>query len=170
LLSGTLIRTLPLHFPHTVKNLIIKTLGTGFGLGYSKLMPGTLGSLWGVLIFYFVRDQPRLHLGIIAVVVTVIAIYISHEAEKVFGEKDCQKIVIDEVAGQVLAYLLVPYSLTNLILGFVFFRFFDMTKIFPADVVQKHLPGGFGVVLDDTVAGIQAAVLLYFAPLFWIGF
>lgn len=148
-----------------MNNQAIKILGT-WGVGYSKFMPGTLGSLWGVLIFFLIRNQPRLYLGILAAVITLIAIYVSHRAEKVFGEKDSSKIVIDEVAGQLLAYLLVPYSLTTLIAGFVLFRFFDILKVIPADLAQQYLPGGFGVVFDDTIAGLQAAVVLYYLPYF----
>lgn len=147
-----------------MKNKLIKIIASCFGLGYSPLMPGTCGSLLGVAIYYLVHDQPKVYLWVLTIFIIVISVVVNHEAEKVFGQKDCQKIVIDEVAGQLVTYLFISYTLQNLLLGFVFFRFFDMTKIFPTNWIEKNVPGGLGVVADDLSAGIQAGILLYFLP------
>ncbi|MBI4411671.1 MAG: phosphatidylglycerophosphatase A [Deltaproteobacteria bacterium] len=144
-----------------MKNLPIKILATGFGLGYSPLMPGTCGSLLGVLLFTLLRNQPKGYLVGLAVLVTLVAIVIAHQAEKVFGKKDAQTIVIDEVAGQLITYLFIPFTLTNLVVGFVLFRFFDIIKLFPARWVQDNMRGGLGVVGDDVVAGVQGGIILF---------
>lgn len=91
---------------------------------------------------------------------TFLAAQVSQEAEKIFRRKDDPRIVIDEVAGFLWTMFLVSPTVRHLLLGFVFFRFFDVVKIFPARLCQDRLPGGWGVVLDDVVAGIYANLLL----------
>ncbi|MDO8519626.1 MAG: phosphatidylglycerophosphatase A, partial [Deltaproteobacteria bacterium] len=90
-----------------------------------------------------------------------VSFWVAGEAEKIYGAKDCQKIVIDEVAGQMLTFTFAAFTWQTALIGFILFRFFDMVKIFPANWAQKKLPGGFGVVGDDLVAGLQAAAVLY---------
>ena len=124
-------------------------------------MPGTCGSLLGVLLFYLLRNEPKSCLIGLAVLVTLIAIVIAHQAEKVFGKKDAQTIVIDEVAGQFITCLFASYSLIHLITGFILFRLFDVTKIFPARWIQDNIRGGLGVVGDDVVAGVQGGIVLF---------
>jgi phosphatidylglycerophosphatase A len=143
---------------------LIKFLATGLGLGLAPIAPGTFGTLLGSLIYYFVRTQPDAWYWRFVAVVAVISILIAHQAEKVYKAKDCQKIVIDEVAGVLLCYAFVPYSLHNLVWGFILFRLFDIAKIFPANYCQDNMPGGLGVVADDLVAGCQAGILLLYSP------
>ena len=139
---------------------LIKILATALGAGYMPKAPGTFGSLWGVALFYVLKDQPLSIMLAISTVVTLLAILVSGRAEKLWGQKDCQRIVIDEVAGQLCLYTFVSYSLFNLLVGFFLFRLFDVVKIFPADKAQ-NLRGGLGVVADDVVAGIQGGIVLY---------
>lgn len=138
----------------------MRIVATGFGVGYMPVMPGTFGSLLGVLIYYLVRHFPYPVLLLIAAAIAALAIYSSQSAETCFNEKDCQRIVIDEVAGQFWVFLFVPYDSLYLLVGFVLFRIFDMIKIFPAGWAQNRLPGGFGVVCDDLIAGVQAGLVL----------
>lgn len=149
-----------------MKKTWVKFAATAGYVGYSRFAPGTLGSLWGALIYYLLHFFPRFSLFVAAIIFIYIAVIISNEAEKVFGEKDCQKICIDEVAGQLVTYLFIPYSWAGLIIGFAFFRFFDWIKFFPANWAQNKIPGGYGVVADDVIAGLQAGVLFYIA-FFW---
>lgn len=143
-----------------MKRILIKLIATSFGVGYSPLLPGTLGSLWGVLFCYLLRDTSVAYHAALFLLVTSISFYTAHKAEEIFGETDCQRIVIDEVAGQLLTYLFVPFSFFNLVAGFLLFRFFDMTKIWPTNWIQNNVPGGFGVVADDLMAAIQAGLVL----------
>jgi phosphatidylglycerophosphatase A len=134
------------------------TVATGFGLGHLPGAPGTFGSLLGLPIAWglsWAGGLPALIAGTLAV--SLIGIWAAGVAERHYGEHDCQKIVIDETAGQMIAVLLVPCTWIHLALGFGFFRLFDSLKPFPAGWVDEHVEGGFGVVLDDIVAGIQAA-------------
>jgi len=92
-------------------------------------------------------------------VVVVVGIWASHRVEAVLGRKDPGVIVIDEVAGMMVAVLLLPRTLGVLLCAFLLFRIFDIWKPFPAREAQD-LRGGFGVVVDDLIAGVYALVLL----------
>lgn len=99
--------------------------------------------------------------GLVAffVVVTVVGIWAAHRAEHVLGGKDPGAIVIDEVAGMTLSVLAVPLTFWTLAVAFLLFRVFDIVKPFPAGASQR-LPGGFGVVVDDLIAGLYALAAL----------
>lgn len=142
-----------------IHDSLVKILATGFGLGYVPRMPGTMGSLLGVLIYLLLKDNP-FSVYVAAGGVTLLGHYLANQAERILAEKDSPKIVVDEVAGQLIAYSFMTYSLTNLVLGFAVFRLFDIIKPFPARWSQDNLPGGIGVMGDDIVAGIQTAIVL----------
>ncbi|OGP09360.1 MAG: hypothetical protein A2048_09425 [Deltaproteobacteria bacterium GWA2_45_12] len=144
----------------SLKKSLIKFLATAFGAGYVPKIPGTIGSLWGVLLFYILSAYPFWYQILVTLAVCVLSIPLSHEAEKIIGTKDAKQICIDEVAGQLVTYLFVSYSLPNLVMGFVLFRLFDILKIFPANWAQDELPGGMGIATDDIIAGIQAGLVL----------
>jgi phosphatidylglycerophosphatase A len=93
------------------------------------------------------------------VVVVLVGIWASHRVEAVLERKDPGVIVIDEVAGMMVAVLLLPRTLGVLLCAFFLFRLFDIWKPFPADKAQS-LRGGFGVMVDDLIAGVYALVLL----------
>ena len=88
--------------------------------------------------------------------------YLSQRAEKIFDEKDSPHIVIDEIIGLLYAMFLVTPTILHIFLGFILFRFFDIAKCFPAGYFERRLPGGYGVVADDIVAGIYSNVVLLF--------
>ena len=139
------------------KTAIIKLFASGFYSGYSKIVPGTTGTIPAWLIAYFLLGDNQTVVISAAAVATVISVYLSGLAEKVYGY-DAKKIVIDEWAGMFIALILVPFSLRNYIIAFVAFRAFDAVKVPPARTAEK-LPGGWGVTADDVVAGIQANLL-----------
>ncbi|OVE81467.1 hypothetical protein BVY03_03645 [bacterium K02(2017)] len=145
-------------------NNIIKTLATWFGLGLVPLAPGTFGTIGGSLFYYFFRHHSIEWMIQFSLIFAAFSIFVAHMAEKVYKEKDCQKIVIDEVAGVLFCYACLPYSHFNLVMGFILFRIFDVAKLPPARQAQDNLKGGWGVVCDDLVAGIQAGLILYFLP------
>jgi phosphatidylglycerophosphatase A len=132
------------------------------GVGYLPLMPGTFGSLVGVGIFLLLS---RTAVGLVAsiIVVTVAGIWAGSRTEALAGRKDPGKIVVDEVAGQLIAMLplafFAQWSIAAVIVSFVLFRFFDIVKPYPANKLQE-LKGGLGVMCDDLVAGVYAAVLV----------
>lgn len=145
-----------------MKTLFIKISASGLGLGYIPFASGTWGSLLGIPLFLALSQLPQPLVLPAIVALTGLAIYVAHQAEVVFGKRDSGTIVIDEIVGMLWALLLVPLSITNVILAFLLFRFFDIAKIFPANFCENNLRGGWAVVLDDVVAGLYGglAVLL----------
>ncbi len=146
-----------------MRSLII-LLATGVYSGYVPLAPGTAGSVVGLLLGYFVcaplwRHSP---LGFIVIFALVFAgsCWIAGEAERIFDEHDSPRIVLDEVLGMVATMYLNPVAWPYLLIGFVAFRFFDIIKPFPAGLIDRRLPGGSGVMLDDLAAGIYANIAL----------
>jgi phosphatidylglycerophosphatase A len=158
-------------------------VATGFGLGYLPFAPGTWGSLEGVLIYWLLVRRNSLWtptvfhprgattvvplLGVVVVITLAISgfglIAADALARKV-GEKDPQFVVIDEVSGQLLTYLvaLAPANWKYLLLGFILFRLFDIWKPFPARQAESF-PGGWGIMADDWMAGIYAGLGLWLA-------
>jgi len=128
---------------------------TGFFSGYSPWAPGTAGSLVGVLVFCFIHDSP--YYLPITLAVILVGIPIAGRAERILGQKDAKQIVIDEVAGQLVALYLAPLALLPVACGFLLFRLFDIWKPGPVGRLEK-LPGGYGVMMDDVGAGIFALV------------
>ena len=127
---------------------------TAFGTGYSPVAPGTAGSAVALVILWLV---PFSRVGLVAffIVVTLAGTWAAHVAEASLGEKDPGAIVIDEVAGMTLSVLALPLTIPVLLTAFVLFRVFDVVKPFPAGRAQA-LPGGFGVMVDDLIAGLYA--------------
>ena len=132
------------------------------GVGYLPLMPGTFGSLVGIGIFLLL-SRTTVGLVVAIVAVTLAGIWAGSRTEALAGRKDPGKIVVDEVAGQLIATLplvfFTQWSIAAVIVSFVLFRFFDIVKPYPANKLQE-LEGGLGVMCDDLVAGVYAAVLV----------
>ena len=141
-------------------NRFIVILATGFGVGYSPVAPGTLGTLIAIPIYYFLSEIPSPLYEVTLVGFFFVSVWVSGNAERLFGKEDDQRIVIDEVIGFLITMLWVPKTIRFIIIGFVLFRFFDILKPFPIRRLEKRLKGGFGVVLDDVAAGVYANIVL----------
>jgi phosphatidylglycerophosphatase A len=158
------------------------------GVGYLPLAPGTLGSLVGIGVYCMVRGAAmkfffnvspsrdynllNVYYGVIAfelaavAVITLVGIWAASRTERLSGRKDPGKVVIDEVAGQFIALLPVPFVLEaawwTAILAFILFRFFDIVKPYPARKLES-LDSGLGIMADDIVAGAYAAIVVALA-------
>lgn len=128
--------------------------------GHAPVAPGTFGSAAGLLLFWAVRASGSLAVEL-AVVLAVIAVGVAAatRAESATGEHDPGLIVIDETAGMLVTLAAVPVGFGGAVAGFLAFRLFDIVKPFPARRAER-LPGGWGVMADDLVAGVYAQVLL----------
>ena len=143
-----------------MRGKFIRVMATGLGTGLSPFAPGTVGTILGIpLYLLFALFSPTLYL-LSTIAFCFFAVYISGEAEKLYGEKDPSKIVIDEIAGFLVVMLFVPVSPYTVAAGFILFRFFDILKPYPIRLMEQRLPGGYGVVADDVMAGIYAAIVL----------
>ncbi len=130
-------------------------LATGFHLGRIPYAPGTAGSLAALLVFLPLRHLPWMfHLPVVALLFAV-GIYAADRAVIALSAKDPSAVIIDEVVGCWVALLGIPPHLAPILCAFALFRLFDIWKPFPADRVES-LPGAWGIMLDDLVAGIYA--------------
>ena len=143
----------------TLANKGILSLACWFGLGLVPWAPGTLGTIGTLPLVFLIgcfRPLPSL---IFVITVLLLAIWITTQAQKVLAQDDPGVIVMDEVAGLLVSLLWIPLSFLNVLSGFLLFRFFDIIKPYPIKRIE-NLPGGFGIVLDDVLAGIYANVAL----------
>lgn len=144
-------------------------LATGFGLGRLPVAPATWASAAVALLLVPEAVRAPFVLGIALLVVVPLAIWASGEAERELGH-DAHPIVIDEVAGMLVAVLGVSHGAGSpalfLLAAFLLFRFFDIVKPYPIRQIQE-LPGGWGVVADDLLAGVATNLVLRLAV--WAG-
>ncbi len=181
-IDGALVE--PSRPAHSAKDYLALVIAT-CGVGYLPLAPGTWGSLVGIGLYVLVRgiamklffgsaagrnfNLLHVYYGVVAfelavvVMITLVGIWAASRTEKLSGRKDPSKVVIDEVAGQFIALMPVPFVLGaawwSTILAFVLFRIFDIVKPYPARRFES-LHGGLGIMADDVVAGVYAAVLV----------
>ena len=141
-------------------------LGTGIGVGYSPIMPGTVGSLWGLLLAWGLHQSATpLPFNILAcIALFLIGIPICARAAKIIGQEDPGAVVFDEIAALPILFLFVPVSTTSLIAGFLWFRLFDIAKPWPVRYFDRW-HGGLGIMADDTAAAIYATGALWLTML-----
>ena len=147
-----------MHFPNLRKPTHL--LATWFGIGLLRPAPGTWGSLAGVLLWFFL---PHAHTWIWLILPLFIFLswYICAEVNKDSDSDDHSSIVIDEVAGILVALAFVPHSALAYFGASALFRLFDIWTPWPISWVDKNIKGGFGILLDDLIAGFFAGVILY---------
>jgi phosphatidylglycerophosphatase A len=148
---------------------LARFLATVGYVGYAPVAPGTAGSLVALPIVWLI--YPRLtSAGVCGGVLVLCAVAIWAAHQQVSDEqKDPQHVVVDELVGQMIALLFIPLGTFTIAAGFVLFRIFDVFKPFPSRQSEK-LPGGWGIVMDDMVAGIYAnlvlRIVIYFSDAF----
>lgn len=142
-------------------------LATGFGSGLSPIIPGTMGTLAAIPFYLLLAQLPFYLFAIIVVVSAGIGIKICAIVSADMKVHDHGAIVWDEFVGLWITMSIVPYlqlSITDwkwLLTGFLLFRFFDMLKPWPINWLDKRVSGGFGIMVDDIVAGLMALVCLF---------
>jgi len=139
---------------------LIKLIASGLGTGYSPLAPGTAGSALAAIVVWLLAPWWGPGTAAAATVgAFIIGVFCTGRAEKFWGHDD-GRMVIDEVAGMFLSLSLVPAGLRNIVIAFLIFRVFDILKPPPARAAER-LPGGWGVMTDDIVAGAYTAVVMW---------
>ena len=137
--------------------LLISSFGY---VGFFPIAPGTAGSLAALALYAIVRwvGEPLIETMVIAVVFAA-GVWASTRSEAVLGASDPGPVVIDEVLGMLITLAWMPLSLTGVVAGFVLFRILDVVKPSPADRLE-HAPGGWGIMLDDAMAGVYGQLTL----------
>lgn len=127
---------------------MIATVGC---IGYVPVVPGTVGSAVGVGLYWLLSQVGSFFPFIVFPLIVAVSVWSSDSYERGVGSRDPQEVVVDEVAGQILCLLASPPTASVLITGFLTFRLFDIWKPFRR---VENLPGGWGIVADDVLAGI----------------
>ncbi len=130
-------------------------LGTWFGCGLSPVAPGTVGTLAALPVYFALRGFGAAAILAAALVLTIAGVWASGIVADVIGTHDPQIVVVDEVAGVLVTLAAAPRSVAGAVGAVVLFRIFDIMKPFPARVAER-LPRGWGIVIDDIVAGAWA--------------
>lgn len=139
---------------------------TAGGIGLMRPAPGTWGSLAATILGYYlieILSISSLHFVITIVAISLVSVFQINQIEKLSGIHDASEIVIDEVAGQWIALLPCLFMAADTIsylIAFAAFRLFDIWKPWPIGPLDKKVDGGFGVMIDDMVAGLFAAAIL----------
>ena len=146
-----------------MKNKLIYIFLTGFYSGKSKYMPGTFGTLVGVLIFQLISFNTlyeNIFLLLVLFLSSILLLNYSYE-KSIFLDKDDKNIVIDEILGYLIFMIFFENNIKNVIFGFILFRFFDIVKPFPISLVDKKIKNSFGVMLDDIIAALFSGIILF---------
>ena len=135
-------------------------LATGFYIGNIPFAPGTFGSLIGLPLGFALAGISLAPAVLCTLLFIFFAVYIADVAEKLLQRNDPGCIVIDEIAGMLVALVGLPFNPITVVIGFIIFRILDILKPFPIRDLDKRVPGGLGVVADDVAAGIITNLLL----------
>jgi phosphatidylglycerophosphatase A len=146
---------------------VVKLIATGLGSGYSPFAPGTAGTIVAIPLYLALSPLSWPYYLASVSLLTLLAVYASGEAESIFGRKDSPRIVIDEIVGLLWSLALVAPTGWRIAAAFFLFRIFDILKPPPARWCQDRLPGGWGVVGDDVMAGLWANAVLQAALRFF---
>lgn len=131
-------------------------LAFGFGAGLSPRAPGTVGTLAALPLYWLIQDWPLPAYLAWLVLTFALGVYLCGRSAEMLGVHDHPGIVWDEMVGLWLTLLLAPSGWFWIVTGFVLFRFFDIVKPWPISWADKKVAGGFGIMLDDILAGLLA--------------
>lgn len=135
-------------------------IATVFGVGLIPKAPGTWGSLVTLPLALALMFLGPLVYMAVTLAMAIVAIVAAEEYEQQSKKHDSKEIVIDEVVGMLVTMTMLPLTWQSFVVGFILFRILDIWKPFPIRYFDRKVPGGFGVVMDDLVAGIIANVVL----------
>ena len=141
---------------------IIDFILTGFYSGKIKFMPGTFGTLSAVPIFIYLFNNTLLINILILIILFLSSLMLLNYSYKnnLFDNIDDKSIVIDEIIGYLSFMIFFDINITNIIIGFLLFRFFDILKPFPISYVDNKIKNSFGVIFDDVIAGLYVVLTL----------
>jgi phosphatidylglycerophosphatase A len=150
----------PENLARTVLTDPVHFLAFGFGTGLAPFAPGTFGSIPGLILFWLTLDFGLYVQLSIAIAMALIGIWICGESARRIGVHDHGGIVWDEIVGMYVTLFLAPVSVAGFVLAFVLFRIMDIVKPWPIRDLDHSMQGGLGIMLDDLLAALYAALLL----------
>jgi|TARA_B100000809_G_C14941871_1_gene460738 phosphatidylglycerophosphatase A len=141
-------------------------IATVFKAGYIPIAPGTVGSIIGLLVFWLIKDYASFTIEMfVAAALFFAGVWASTIVEQVLERHDPGVVIVDEVVGMLVALMLLPPTITVMFLAFLLFRVFDIIKPYPARWCEQ-LSRGWGIMMDDVVAGLYVNVLIHI--ILWI--
>lgn len=138
----------------------VNLLAFGLGSGCAPVAPGTFGTLVAVPLYLLMALLVPIQYAVLTLILAVLGIGICQHASRRLGVHDHPGIVWDEVVGFLVTMFMVKPGLLAVLVGFGLFRLFDIWKPFPIRWLDRQVHGGMGIMLDDVVAGVYAAVLM----------
>jgi phosphatidylglycerophosphatase A len=138
----------------------VHLLAAGFGTGLAPRAPGTAGTLAGVLLYLALAALPLPVYLVLSLGLFLLGVWICGRAARDLNAHDHPSIVFDEMIGYLVTMAGAPSGIGWLALGFVLFRFFDIVKPWPISLLDRKIPGGLGIMLDDLAAGLLALAVL----------
>jgi len=145
-----------------MRRIIIFLASVGY-VGYIPVASGTFGSMVAIPLFFWFDALRTVSVPVYLITFAAIvasACWIAGKAEEFLHEHDSHKIVIDEVAGYLAATLFLSPTWSHVLWAFFIFRALDVLKPFPANYIDEHFPGGYGVTLDDVVSGLYTNLVV----------
>ena len=141
----------------------VQFLAFGFGSGLSPVAPGTAGTVAAVVPYLLLAQFDLLTYSVLVLIAFGVGVYLCGEASKQLGVHDHPGIVWDEFVGLWIALWAVPATPLWIVAGFIAFRVFDIAKPWPIGALDKRVHGGFGIMIDDILAGVFACLVLHLA-------
>lgn len=142
-------------------------LAYGFGSGLAPKAPGTFGTLAAIPVFYLMQPLPIVSYLVLTAFLFILGIWFCQKTVDWLQQDDPSAIVWDEIVGYLITMAAAPSGWLWIVLGFVLFRLFDIVKPWPVSLADKKLHGGFGVMLDDVIAGLYALLVLQLIAYFF---
>ena len=141
-------------------------IATVFKAGYIPIAPGTVGSIIGLLVFWLIKDYASFTIEMfVAAALFFTGVWASTIVEQILERHDPGVVIVDEVVGMLVALMLLPPTITVMFVAFLLFRVFDIIKPYPARWCEQ-LSRGWGIMMDDVVAGLYVNVLIHI--ILWI--
>lgn len=152
--------------PKSIWSNPIHFLAFGLGTGASPYAPGTVGTLLALPLCWFLAQWPLWAYLAVTVVLFAVGVWLCDKTSKDIGEHDHSGIVIDEVVGYLITMIAVPVNVWTIAAGFLLFRLFDVVKPWPICWLDKQVKGGFGIMIDDVLAGLFSLALMWAGLIF----
>jgi phosphatidylglycerophosphatase A len=151
---------------HRIIERAATLLATGLGSGYSPIAPGTAGSFVGLALYWPMARLPAAAQLAALAVLSILGVWAATDVARRLGREDPGVVVVDEIAGMWVSLLFLPFTAFTAAAAFLLFRVMDVIKPFPAGRLER-LPGGFGIVADDLMAGVYANLAVRLLLVAW---
>ncbi len=142
--------------PFSCGHRVIHFFAFGFGTGKAPFAPGTFGTLAAAPIYLLLREADVTVYAAVTIGMFAFGVWCCGVTERDFGQQDMSAIVWDEIVGYLITMFMAPIGWEYVLAGFILFRLFDIWKPFPIRTLERRTSGGFGVMLDDVLAGVYA--------------